>query len=174
MDSLERLGASSLGTFLSPYTCNTWRASTSDMEAHRLGVLRSSHKTTPPLAGPDLNISCSLPTSSTKSGIPQRDQGLHLMKGRVIPTNKGSCMLSGQRGEPMGMVKTRSASLYSIRSQAGKNKRGIRKMWYAFGLFCTDFKHSSRATSAMMGRGAQRYTLPLSACFRIHTPLMSL
>jgi hypothetical protein len=168
MDSREHLGASSLGTSLSPYTCHTWRASTSDMEANRLGVLRSLHKTIPPSAGPDLNISCSLPASSTKSSIPRRDQGLHLMKGRVMPTIKGSCMLSGQRGEPTGMVKTRSASLYSIWSQARENKQGIRKMWYASVLFCTNFKRSLRATSTMMGRGAQRCTLPLSACFGIH------
>ncbi len=153
---------------LSPYTHSTWCASTFDMEANRLRVLRSLHKTIPPLAGPDLNISCSLPASSINSGVPRRDQGLHLMKGRVMPTNKGSCMLSGQRGEPTGMVKTRSASLYSIRSQAGENKGGIGKMWHASVLFCTYFKHSLRATSTMMGGGAQRYTLPLLACFEIH------
>jgi hypothetical protein len=140
------------------------------MEANRLGVLSSLHKTIPPLAEPNLNISRSLPAISTNSGIPQRDQGLHLIKGRVMPTNKGLYMLSGQRGEPMTMVKTRSASLYIIWSQAGDYKQGIRKMWYGSVLFCTNFKHSLRATSATMDKGAQSYTLPLLACFGIHTP----
>jgi hypothetical protein len=147
---------------------SSWRATRSDTQANCLRVCKSLCRILPPSSSPELSTSPSCPSNSTNSGIPCRVQGFLVRRGREIPMTRGLCIEDGQCREPGGSLKTKSESLHNNCIQRGEYSQGIKKTLYASVLLWMALEHSSRATSAIMGGGAQMYAFSFSVCLGIH------
>lgn len=94
-----------------PGTRNTLHAMPGDMASNLHDNADSLRKICRPSHLPVASTSRSCPSVSKRAPVFRIDHGLCLMRGKVMPTNKGSCIELGQRGEPTGIRIVKSANL---------------------------------------------------------------